>query len=227
VTYTPTGVILQVTPKISPDGTIIMRIDPSISTVIQGTIQISAGVLAPIFNVTRASTTVSTTDGQTVVIGGLIERDDTKNETKAPWLGDLPYLGALFRYRTYTKTKHELLILLTPQIIRSPCDPNVARILAEETTRMDWQFRDVHYVHRPLEVEPLLPVYPKAPALPLPPHGSPDVPWLFQTDPAEALPPPRKAEPSQPEGPSPGTLPALPQGVGTRPPERTVPMPKG
>jgi type II secretion system protein D len=230
VTYVATGVILQVTPKIASDGTIIMRLDPQISTVTNSTIMVGPSTFAPTFDVTRASTTVSAVDGQTVVIGGLIERDETKNETKAPFLGDLPVIGALFRYRTQVKTKHELLILLTPQIIRTPYDPSSPRILAEEMTKMDWQLRDVHKLHRPIEVEPLLPVYPKAPAIPLLPHGDPppDLPEPFTPDPGDVLPAPRPVGPVLPDGAGVEKPPTLPPPGGDAPPRaQPVSLPKG
>ena len=57
--------------------------------------------------------------GETVAIGGMIQKRDQKGENKVPWLGDLPYIGAAFRYRTQVKSKTELLIIMTPHIVRS------------------------------------------------------------------------------------------------------------
>jgi hypothetical protein len=128
-------------------------------------------------------------DGQTVVIGGLIRREDIKIERKVPWLGDLPYLGAAFRFRGQNKLKRELLILLTPQVIRSPCDGTGQRILAEEAAKMDWNPRHVDEVHRPLGVEPfgpggLLPDNNIVPAFPSPKPAAPE----------KSLPAPKKAK---------------------------------
>ena len=64
-------------------------------------------------------TTVIAQDGETVVLGGVITRRNEKDENKVPWLGDLPGIGALFRYRTENKTKTELLIIMTPRVLRT------------------------------------------------------------------------------------------------------------
>ena len=71
-----------------------------------------------------------------MAIGGMIQRRDEKKENKVPWLGDLPYIGTAFRYRTQAKTKTELLVILTPHIVRSRAEAD--RVLAEESRRMDY-----------------------------------------------------------------------------------------
>src|SRR5262249_33213404 len=119
VEYKTVGVIMQVTPKISPDGTVIMRVIPEVSSVLPTQINLGNKGLATQFNVQHVETTVSAKDGETVAIGGLIQKRDAKSENKYPWLGDLPYIGALFRYRTQDKTKTELLVILTPHVVRS------------------------------------------------------------------------------------------------------------
>ena len=101
---------------------------------------------------------MSANDGRTVAIGGLITRRDEKQERKVPWLGDLPYLGAGFRFRTHTKQRTELLILLTPHIVRNPADAE--RIKAEEASKMDWTLSDVEAIHGPLGLPPLVPGLP-------------------------------------------------------------------
>src|SRR5262249_59684090 len=86
---------------------------------------------------------------------GLISAKDTKSENKIPWVGDLPYLGALFRFRTQTKAKSELLVILTPHIVRNRADAD--RILAEESRRIDWCLGDVLRTHGTSGMEPVLP----------------------------------------------------------------------
>ena len=95
VSYRNVGVELQVTPRISPDGKVLMRVDAD-GVVAWPTTSISLGngVTAVAFNVQDVDTTVTAQDGETVAIGGLISRNDTKTENKVPWLGDLPYVGA-------------------------------------------------------------------------------------------------------------------------------------
>src|SRR5581483_9226160 len=90
-------------------------------------------------------TTVIAQDGETVVLGGLIHRADQKNENKIPWLGDLPGIGAAFRYRTQLKNKQELLIIMTPHIVRNRAEAQ--RILCEEGKKMDWIVGDVVRTH--------------------------------------------------------------------------------
>ena len=65
---------------------------------------------------------MSVQDGQTVVIGGLISTDDDARVTKIPWLGDIPYIGAAFKRTKKTRVRSELLIILTPHVIKDPGD---------------------------------------------------------------------------------------------------------
>src|SRR5262249_42111505 len=123
-----------------PDGKVTMRLTPQVLSVAQ-TISLGNGILAPVFNQQIIDTTVIARDGETVAIGGLITRKDTKNENKVPWFGDLPYVGALFRYRTDSKQKQELVVILTPHIVRNRIEAD--RVLAEEGRRMDWILGDV------------------------------------------------------------------------------------
>ena len=119
--YTSVGVILQVTPFITADGMVEMILSPQVSSIDQTTsIPISANVSAPVIDISSADTVVVTPDKQTVVIGGLIQDQKTKSETKIPLLGDIPGLGALFRHRITTSVNSELIIFLTPHIVQAP-----------------------------------------------------------------------------------------------------------
>jgi hypothetical protein len=113
------------------------------------------GVITPEFDVQSVQTTVAANDGETIVIGGLITKADTKQENKIPWFGDLPYVGAAFRYRTQQKGKVELLVMLTPRVVRSKADMD--RIMYEESRRMDWIVGDVMKTHGTLGMEPIVP----------------------------------------------------------------------
>src|SRR5262249_8428928 len=119
-TFIDVGIGMQVTPKISPDGKVFMRVTPQVSSLsTEPQINLGGGVSASIINQQVVDTTIVAQDGETVAIGGLIFKSDQKNENKIPWLGDLPGVGALFRYRTQSKTKRELLVILTPHIVRN------------------------------------------------------------------------------------------------------------
>ena len=126
VTYRDIGIILQVTPFITSDGLIEMILAPQISSLSEQTIPISSGgtngapIGAPIINIRSADTVVVTPDGQTVVIGGLMQNQKTQTETKIPLLGDIPLLGNLFKRKLKQSVKTELLIFLTPHIVAEP-----------------------------------------------------------------------------------------------------------
>jgi hypothetical protein len=144
-----------VTPRISPDGKIIMRGTPEVSSTAPTNVQLGNGITATAVNQQTVDTTVIAGDGETVALGGLITKRDDKAENKVPWLGDLPGVGAMFRYRTQVKNKVELLIIMTPHIVRSRFDAD--RILSEEARRMDWVVGDVLRIQGTSGMEPILP----------------------------------------------------------------------
>jgi type II secretory pathway component GspD/PulD (secretin) len=186
ILYRPVGVILQVTPRISPDGGITMRVIPEVSSVSSTTVPLGNGNTATAFNTQHVETTVSVQDGETVAIGGLITNSDKRNDNKIPWLGDLPYVGALFRYRTEMKAKTELLVILTPRIVHSRGDMD--RILAEEAQKMDWCLKDVVKIHGKTGMEPVLSGSPLSHEVPT--NGVPGI-AIPEPVPAESLPKPR------------------------------------
>ncbi len=139
------GVLLQVTPKITPDGQVQMRIKPEVSSVDPVPVNLGNGNVGTALNVQQLETTVAANDGETVGLGGLITKIDSKNENKIPWFGDLPGVGAMFRYRTHAKSKTELLIIMTPHIVRTADERQ--QVLCDEMKRMDWILSDVYKVH--------------------------------------------------------------------------------
>jgi hypothetical protein len=145
IDYRPIGITMRVTPRVNPDGKVLMRVEPQISSPTAVPVTLGAGLTAPAFNVQTVQTTVLATDGETIVLGGLITKSDSRTETGIPFLKDLPYAGALFRYRQQALAKREILIIMTPHIVRSECDQ--ARILAEESRRISWVLGDVAPIH--------------------------------------------------------------------------------
>ncbi len=120
VDYEDVGIIVDVTPHINPDGYVNMEIKPEISSLNSGSnVQISEGLSAPTFTNRSAETTVTVKDGETIVIGGLIQTQEDERETKVPVLGDLPGVGNLFRATTSSRRRTELLILLTVNVVRN------------------------------------------------------------------------------------------------------------
>jgi len=104
---------LEVTPQITPDDRIIMDLKVNQDTV--GS-ESSAGV--PAINTNQISTQVLVDNGATVVLGGIFTTDKNKTITKTPFLGDLPYIGRLFRKTKERNDKQELLIFITPRLIQ-------------------------------------------------------------------------------------------------------------
>jgi type II secretory pathway component GspD/PulD (secretin) len=117
--YEDVGVNLTVTPKISSDGFVQMEIGTTNSDISASSVAINKSSSVPIINQRKANTTVSAQSGQTIIIGGLISTSDQKLVKKLPVLGDIPYIGALFRSSSVSKERKELIILLTPQVLEN------------------------------------------------------------------------------------------------------------
>jgi Flp pilus assembly secretin CpaC len=120
VDYRDVGILLDVVPHVNPDGLVIMDVQPTISALTQSTVQISEQFNAPITNTRSAMSRVAIENGKTIVIGGLMEDRKDQQIRKVPVLGDIPYLGNVFRRVERTKTKTELLIFLTPHVASGP-----------------------------------------------------------------------------------------------------------
>lgn len=104
---------LDVTPQITPDNNVIMDLKINQDTV--GAIDDTTGV--PLIDITQLETQVLVGDGETIVLGGIYQTSFVTAESKVPFLGDIPYLGRLFRYDSKTEEKRELLIFITPRIM--------------------------------------------------------------------------------------------------------------
>jgi len=100
-----------VTPQVTPEGNVILDVDITKDSVGRAT---TAGFA---INTKHVRTQVQIENGGTVVIGGIFEQLDREDITKVPWLGDIPYLGYLFKTRTVQTAKTEMLIFLTPKIV--------------------------------------------------------------------------------------------------------------
>jgi len=122
VSYTSVGIILRVTPFITSDNLVEMIVAPQISQLSDQSVPISVGVTAPVIDLRSADTVVVTPNGQTIIIGGLMRTQKIQNDSKIPVLGDIPGLGNLFKRKAKSNTKTELLIFLTPHIVREPTD---------------------------------------------------------------------------------------------------------
>jgi type IV pilus assembly protein PilQ len=114
---------LKVTPLITPDNRLILDINVKKDRVGQ-VIVTSGGVNVPSIDTSEINTTVFIGDGQTVVLGGILETERRENEKKVPYLGDIPILGHLFKTTGRVNNKDELLIFVTPKILREGVNVN-------------------------------------------------------------------------------------------------------
>ncbi len=146
------GLLLNVRPRVTIDGRIVMVVgaekselgEASSGTVV-GINPDGMAVMAAPIRKTTAETVISAQDGETVVFAGLITKDKAVARRSIPVLGDLPGIGNLFRYDTETEKRKELLIIMTPHIVRG--EEDIDRIKALETERMSWLLSDLTEIH--------------------------------------------------------------------------------
>ena len=122
VQYQDVGIILRVTPFITQEGLVEMIVSPEISSLSATSIPIGNNVSSPVIDKRSADTVVVTPSDRTIVIGGLISSQLGDRDSKVPLLGDIPLVGLAFKRKQKTDVKTELLIFLTPHVIRTPED---------------------------------------------------------------------------------------------------------
>jgi pilus assembly protein CpaC len=118
IEYKRYGVGLAFTPTVLADGVINLKIEPEVSQLDTSNPVMVAGISVPPLIVRRAATTVELRDGQSFVIGGLLQSQGETAQQQLPWLGDVPILGALFRSAAYKKKETDLAIIVTPRLVR-------------------------------------------------------------------------------------------------------------
>jgi pilus assembly protein CpaC len=118
IDYKRYGVGLAFTPTVLSGGLINMKIEPEVSQLDFTHMVTIAGLSVPPLIVRRASTTVELRDGQSFVIGGLLQSVGQNSISQMPWLGDMPVLGSLFRSASYQKQETDLAIIVTPRLVR-------------------------------------------------------------------------------------------------------------
>lgn len=118
VEYKQYGVSLSFSPIVLSDGRISMRVRPEVSQLSDaGAVRLN-GFTIPGITTRRAETTLELGSGQSFIIGGLLSQSASNTVDKAPFLGDIPILGSLFRSTSYRKNKTELVIVVTPYLVR-------------------------------------------------------------------------------------------------------------
>lgn len=190
------GIIMQVTPRVSPDGAIVMQIYTEKSTVGPDATGIPIAVDAngnairsPQIPITTAQTIVLARTGQTVILGGLITKDLEEDTHRVPYLADIPVIGRLFRYDQVHNKRTELLIILTPYLVTST--EQIDWINAREGQRMSWCLADLVNIHGPVPFSgsPLFNPSPTPVIYPdLQPNGYPEGPEPYGTQPTFSVP---------------------------------------
>lgn len=116
IDFQDTGVILEVTPHVNASGMVVLDVLQEVSDVVETT---SSGIDAPTIQQRQIQSSVSVRTGETIALGGLIRDSNTISRSGIPLLMDIPWLGRLFENRTRTNERTELLVLLTPQVVRN------------------------------------------------------------------------------------------------------------
>jgi len=197
------GTILKITPTISAEGSQVM-LKISIESSSLG--QKPAGAVDLVTNKRTVSTTVLIEDGGIVVLGGLIENDMSKGESRVPYLGNIPILGLLFKTRNQTSSKTNLMIFLRPKIMR---DANAAAYETELKYNYMQDQQQPMFHTSPSDLPPLLPGVVPGKLPPLPPAPPPG------KDSATGQPSPNAPGATIPPGAAP---PQVPPGMLTIPP---------
>jgi len=136
------GIVLTVTPQITSNGYVTLDVSQTAND-LQGFTSFNA----PIVNQRQAQTTVSVMDGETVILGGIMRSTVSSKVKKLPLLGDIPILGELFKTTDRQNVKTELLVFLTPRVVRNPAE--AAKLREEQENRLSPGVRKVVDNERP------------------------------------------------------------------------------
>ena len=194
------GLILTVTPTISPDGNILLSVTAEKSafdnTAQAGVITDGQGnaIQTTVKDVTQAETTVVVADEQTIVLGGLIQKTNDDIKRGVPWLSDIPVIGSAFGFDSTTERRTELLIFLTPRIVKGASYGEMLKQV--EADRLHFTEWSAEQVHGPLYGIPD----------PSETYRGPDT-WQMMNRPATPMPEPMPALSPTGEAPEPAPAP--------------------
>ncbi|MGA2567130.1 MAG: type II and III secretion system protein family protein, partial [Pseudolabrys sp.] len=133
VDYKKYGVGLAFTPTVLSRGLINLKIEPEVSQIdTTHTVSVSTGVAVPALIVRRASTTIELRDGQSFMIGGLLQTNNQNQIDQLPWLGSVPVLGTLFSSKSYQQNQTDLAIIVTPHLVRPTRPGDVVKTPADD-----------------------------------------------------------------------------------------------
>lgn len=119
IQFRDTGVILKVTPRVNEGGLVLLDINQEVSDVAKTT---TSTINSPTIQQRKLASSISVGNGETIALGGLIRDRQNSGNSGIPLLKDVPVLGHLFRADSQGGTRTELLVLLTPRVVRSPAD---------------------------------------------------------------------------------------------------------
>jgi len=120
VEFKPYGVLLSVLPEATEGGHVVMQVRVEVSTPDFANAIVFQGTTLPGFRLRQATQSVAVKDGDTIVLGGLLSKEDQTQIQKIPFLSEIPFLGELFKKRTFKNGETELVIFLTPHIVAWP-----------------------------------------------------------------------------------------------------------
>ncbi|MCX6354493.1 MAG: hypothetical protein NTZ78_06265 [Candidatus Aureabacteria bacterium] len=142
IDYRDVGVKLKLTPHISKDRFVRLEVDQSIESLVGVSLADISGPLTPATLKRATSTVINVKDGNTIVISGMISDSYTTQESKVPILGDIPILGLLARFRKNSIEKINLIIFITPHIVRNPTE--LAEVTQKTRDRGDEFLNESH-----------------------------------------------------------------------------------
>ncbi len=150
-TQTPIGITMEVTPKIAPNGYVTMDLKPEISATTTGTTFSSLGVTLPNIDKETLETSVMVKDGDTVILGGLMKQLDVFNNQKVPILHSIPVLGWLFKSKEKEIEKRNLLIFVTPTIIKDENSATITQNASDRYTKVREGYEETTSIYPDLE----------------------------------------------------------------------------
>jgi len=230
VEFKPYGVLLNFLPRVTPQGTIHMQLSPEVSALDYTNTVVIQGTAVPGLTTRKVSTEVDLESGQTFVIAGLLDRQITEAFSKIPGLGDIPILGKLFQSKTSPGAIPQLLIIITPEIVRplpasAACSRtevdravHVQQIATSRCGSPEWMLPGPVPVHPPIQAMPieqllqqqkLIQAAPIGRAADMAPAGLPRRPRLLRRLPGQA-----PAGSGQGAGGNGGNAPAPAPGAG-------------
>jgi general secretion pathway protein D len=121
------GVVMDVTPHVTPDGKITMSVHPSATALERTEVEPTTGARAPVINTCETNTVVTLDNGKTLILAGLIQDKVELSRTGVPFISKVPLLGGLFRSTREQKNKSELVIFVTPTIMEGSAIKEISK----------------------------------------------------------------------------------------------------